>query len=117
MQEMLELAVKAADKKLAFDMNAIDLQGMSSLADYFVIVSGNTDRQVMAIAEEVEHQLEKSGHFVIGKEGHREGDWVLLDYGDLVVHVFQKEARSFYGLDELWKEATKIEIEDLIEVQ
>jgi len=116
LENMLEVAVKAADKKLAFDISVLNLEGVSSLSDYFIIASGNSDRQAMAIAEEIDDKMSEAGYECCGKEGQREGSWILLDYGDIVIHVFRKEAREFYGLDKLWENASKIEIEKYLEV-
>lgn len=106
-----ETVVKAADKKLAFDMNLINVSQLSGLTDYFFICSGNTERQAMAIADEIESQMKKEGIVCDKVEGYRDGNWILLDFGNLIVHVFKKETREFYSLDNLWKDAVKSDIE------
>lgn len=108
-ENMLQVVVKAADGKLGMDINILELEGVSSLSDYFIIVSANSDRQAMAIAEEIEDKMSENGYKCIGREGHRQGAWILLDFGDIIVHVFKKESREFYGLDELWANAKQLE--------
>jgi ribosome-associated protein len=85
----------------------LDVRGMSSYADYFVLASGDTERQVTATAEHVREQLKAQGNRTIGTEGFDGGHWVLLDYGEVVVHVFSAEVRAFYDLDGLWADAPR----------
>lgn len=105
--------VELIDEKLGHDISLLDVQKISSVSDYFIIASGNSNRQVIAIADNVEHGMEKEGHFIKHKEGHRDGNWVLLDFGDIVVHVFNKEQRDFYNLEKLWCDAiiTKFDVD------
>ena len=103
------LAARAASDKKAEDILAIEVAELLVVTDYFVICTGNTDVQVRAISDEVEEQLRERGKVKpIGREGGRESKWVLLDYGDLVVHVFQPEEREFYRLERLWAEAPRL---------
>ena len=88
----------------------LDVRGMSSYADYFVLGSGDSERQVTATAEHVREQLKEGGHRTIGTEGFDTGHWVLLDYGEVVVHVFSTEVRAFYDLDGLWADAPKEQV-------
>ena len=108
--EALALARRAAhlllDRK-ATDVVLLDVRGMSSYADYFVIASGDSERMVAATAEHVREALKAAGHRTIGTEGFDTGHWVLLDYGEVVVHVFFTEVRAFYDLDGLWADAPK----------
>ena len=108
--EALALARRAAhllvDRK-ATDVVLLDVRGMSSYADYFVIASGDSDRGVVATAEHVRENLKTAGHRTIGTEGFDTGHWVLLDFGEVVVHVFFTEVREFYDLDGLWADAPK----------
>ena len=108
--EALALARRAAsllsDRK-ATDVVLLDVRGMSSYADYFVLGSGDSERGVVATAEHVRETLKAEGHRTIGTEGFDTGHWVLLDYGEVVVHVFFTEVRAFYDLDGLWADAPK----------
>jgi ribosome-associated protein len=105
------MAARAASDKRAMDIVAIDVAELLVVTDYFVICTGNTDIQVRAIADEVEDRLrEEGGIKPIGREGTAEGRWVLLDFGDLVVHVFQPQERDFYRLENLWSDAPRIEL-------
>jgi ribosome-associated protein len=99
-------ATLLADRK-ATDVVLLDVRGMSSYADYFVIASSDSDRGVIATAEHVREMLKADGHRTIGTEGFDTGHWVLLDFGEVVVHVFFTEFRAFYDLDGLWADAPK----------
>jgi ribosome-associated protein len=104
-------AARAALEKKAEDVVVLDLRGVSGYTDFLVIGSGGSDRQIEAIAESVEKELTMGGHRVIGSEGQRGGRWVLLDFGDVVVHVFHGEERAHYDLEGLWADAPRIEVE------
>jgi len=93
---------KSLDDDKAEDVVVIDLQGKSSMADYMVIASGRSQRQLHAMAEHIEAKLSDSGLKDVGIEGARVGDWVLIDGGDIVVHLFRPEVRRFYNLEKLW---------------
>lgn len=95
----------AADEKKARDIVQMDMIGLMSTNDYFVICSANTATQVRAIADNIEEKMEEVGISFLHKEGYREGEWVLLDYGDTVAHIFQQEAREYYALERLWGDA------------
>jgi ribosome-associated protein len=97
----------------ALDVVVLDLHGLTSFADTFVICSGRSHRQVSAIAELVEQNLKAGGIKPLGIEGIREGHWVLMDYGDVVIHVFLEPIRIFYDLEGLWSDARRIEQSDL----
>jgi ribosome-associated protein len=103
-------AAKAADDKLATTVAGIDVSEQLALTDVFVIVSASTDRQVGAIVDEVEDQLREKGAKPIRREGERDGRWVLLDFGDIVVHVQHDEEREFYELERLWKDCPEIDL-------
>jgi ribosome-associated protein len=108
-RELAVIAAEAASDKKADDIVAINVAELLVITDYFVIATGNTNIQVRAIADEVEDQLRERGHAKpIGREGESEGRWVLLDYGDIVVHVFQPEERGFYRLEKLWGDAPRL---------
>jgi ribosome-associated protein len=104
-------AARAALEKKADDVVVLDLRGVSGYTDFLVIGSGGSDRQLEAIAESVEKELTTLGHRVIGSEGQRGGRWVLLDFGDVVVHVFHADERAHYDLEGLWADAPRIEVE------
>ena len=104
-------AARAALEKKAEKVVVLDLRGVSGYTDFLVIGSGTSDRQLEAIAESVEKELVAQGHRVIGSEGQRGGRWVLLDFGDVVVHVFHLDDRAHYDLEGLWADAPRIEVE------
>ena len=103
-------AAKAADDKLATTVAGIDVSEQLALTDVFVIVSASTDRQVGAIVDEVEDRLRELGSKPLRREGERDGRWVLLDFGDIVVHVQHDEEREFYELERLWKDCPEIDL-------
>lgn len=113
--QMLEVAVKAADSKRAEDIVALGLEGISFIADEYLIMQAPTERQVLAIADEIADQMEKAEFELTRQEGRREGQWVLLDYGDLIVHIFKSDVRHFYNLEKLWGDAPEIDIADWID--
>ena len=104
-KEMAILAAKGAEEKKAFDVVVLDLQGITIISDYFVICGGNSNTQVQAIADAIEDKLEEAKLPILRREGLREGKWILLDYGSIVIHVFQSEEREFYSLERLWGDA------------
>lgn len=106
------LCVKAALKKKAYDLIALDIKGISSFADYFIICSATSNRQVQAIASSIELDLKKERIYPLGIEGFSEGEWILLDYDEVVIHVFYQPLREFYELERLWAEAPRIEIKN-----
>ncbi len=114
MTEQLSIILKSADDKKAFDMKVLKITNLSSIADYFVILSGNSQRQVMAISDDIEDKMHKNGYELSHKEGYNTGKWILLDYGDIIVHVFHKEDRDFYSLERLWADAEDIDIKSFI---
>ncbi|WP_181990908.1 ribosome silencing factor [Enterococcus asini] len=107
---MLKIAVKAADSKHAEDILALDVREISLLADYFVICSANSERQINAIIDEVLEQEEKNGVEVKRIEGKDGAAWVLIDLEDVIVHVFSNNERAFYNLEKLWADAPLVDI-------
>jgi ribosome-associated protein len=107
LEKFLFCAKLAHDKK-ARNLVILELKGVSSLADYFIICSGTSDRHVQAIASHIEISLKEKGSFALGIEGFRAGRWVLLDYDDVIIHVFQEKEREFYDLESLWNECPRI---------
>ena len=110
-KELAQLAADVADSKKARDMVILDISELAVIADYFVICSANSRTQVQAIADAVEEVLEKKGLRCKGIEGREEGKWVLMDFGDLVMHIFQDEEREFYGLERLWGDAPRLPVQ------
>jgi len=102
---VVNVAVKAAEDKKALDITVLDIRKVSIVADYFIICSGRSRAQVQAIVGNIIEKLEEEGVFALRREGFREGGWVLVDYGDVVVHVFQEAERQFYNLERLWGDA------------
>lgn len=111
-KEICNAICKAASDKKARDIVTMDMEGLMISADYFVICSANTATQVRAIADNIEEELAKLGVAFNHKEGYREGEWVLLDFGDVVAHVFMQEAREYYALEQLWGDAKLTAYED-----
>ncbi|MDI6829711.1 MAG: ribosome silencing factor [Actinomycetota bacterium] len=111
-RELAIAAAKAASDKKAQDILVMDMREVMVLTDYFVICSGNTDRQVGSIREAVEERLAAMGHKPARREGERHRRWVLLDYVDVVVHVFRAEERAYYEIERLWKDAPLVEWEE-----
>ncbi len=111
--EKVKIAVKALDSKKGFDIKVIKIDDVSILGDYFIIASGNTSTQVRALTDEVDEKMSKQGI----EPGHVEGrssGWILLDYGDVVIHVFTRSEREFYSLEKMWQDGQEIDISDII---
>lgn len=106
-------AYKALDDKMGLDINVLDIREISVIADYFVIASGNNPSQLKAMADEVEEQLYKAGFKLNHSEGFQTKSWILLDFGDIVVHLFNKEDREFYNIERIWGDAKFIAPEKL----
>jgi len=109
-REILSIAVKAADDKRAENIIALNMKGLSVVADYFIICHGNSDKQVQAIAREIKDKAEENDISVRRLEGFDEAKWVLIDLGDVVAHVFNKDERSYYNLERLWGDAPSEDI-------
>ena len=103
---------KAAAEKKASDIVCMDMQGLMNSTDYFVVCSANTATQVRAIADNIEEELAKKGIAFLRKEGYREVEWILMDYGDTIAHVFRTDAREYYALERLWGDAKLTSYED-----
>ncbi len=107
----VQLALRCVSDKKGVDIIALDLREIASFTEFFIIASGTNQRQVQAIADEISEQLKKQlSSRPVRIEGYRSGEWVLLDFGDFVVHIFNGEAREFYDLARLWRDARKVEI-------
>jgi len=107
-KERARIIAQAAYDTQAVDLTVLDLSKISAFADYFVIATGTSDRQVQAICDRIEDALKKNGVHPLGIEGYQKGHWVLIDCGSVIAHVFYEEARAFYGLDKLWGDAAKV---------
>jgi ribosome-associated protein len=108
--DMVKIAAAAADAKGGEDLVALDVSEPLPLVDAFLLVTGRSERNVAAIADEVEEKLLEAGHKRLRREGRQESRWVLLDFGDLVVHVFHEEERSYYALERLWKDCPVVDV-------
>ena len=104
------VCARAAIDKKADRVKVLDLSELSGFTDFFVISSGSSDRQVQAIADSIEHEMALHGFRLVSNEGHGEGRWVLLDFGDVVVHIFLEALRDYYNLESLWAEAPQVKI-------
>lgn len=109
------LTAKAISSKKGLNIKLIEIGDISSLADYMVIATGTSSTHVKAIADEVEYQLDEAGISVSHIEGYRSNLWILLDYVDVIVHIFSDEAREFYDLERLWQDGKEIDISDIVD--
>ena len=112
--EMTKLAVKALDEKKAMDIKVIDIHEVSVLADYFIIASGSNQNQVQAMVDNVEEQLGKAGYEPKQIEGTTNSSWILMDYGDLIIHIFDEENRLFYDLERIWRDGKIMETNEFL---
>lgn len=110
---MTKIAYEALEDKKAVDIRIIDIGEISVLADYFIIASGTNRNQVQALADNVEEELHKAGYTMRQAEGYRSGSWILMDYGDIIVHVFDSENRLFYDLERIWRDGRTVTIDEL----
>lgn len=107
--ELLSIIVSAAEDKKAMNIVALDIKGVSLISDYFVICHGNSDTQVQAIATEIRKRAQETGTVIRGIEGMNSARWVLMDLGDVVVHVFHRDEREYYNIERLWSDAKIVE--------
>jgi ribosome-associated protein len=114
MDSSLEMYINAVLGKKALRLVVLDLRGIATFTDTFIICSGRSNRQVTAIAEHIEAELKKQGKRPLSVEGVKEGHWALLDYGHVIIHVFYESVREFYNLEGLWTDAKKVNIEHLL---
>lgn len=113
-EQMVKVIYDAMDDKLGKDISIINVGAVSSLCDYFIIATAGSTRQVKAIADNVEDELTKLGIESRGKEGYETQEWILLDFGDIMVHVFNEENRAYYNLEKMWKDAPYVDIDTLV---
>ena len=113
--DILKSALTVLDRKKADEIVAIEVTNVTIIADYFLICSANSSTQLKALYEELEFKLKEQGITPIHIEGSREGGWIVLDYGSVIVHIFEREQRDFYDLERLWADGVKMDISGLIE--
>ena len=113
-KEMAIAMAKALDSKKGQDILVLETDGLTSLADYFVLCTGTSAPQLKALADTVEKTMKENEIMPNHIEGHRGGTWILQDYGDVVLHLFSEEAREFYDLDRLWQDATRMDLSDVL---
>jgi ribosome-associated protein len=113
--EMAKAAVKAAAENRGQDISVLDLTGVTSLFDFFVLVTGGSRRQLAAIAEEIERGLKTLGEKKLSISGMEEGRWVVMDYGSIVIHLFDEETRSFYNLENLWADGRLVDVSEMVQ--
>lgn len=112
-KELAKLACDALDDKKALEIKVINIENVSTLADYFIIASGTNRNQVQAMADNVDETLGRAGYEPKQIEGYQNANWILMDYRDIVIHIFDEENRLFYDLERIWRDGTVIEVEDL----
>ena len=112
-KEMAKTAYKALTEKKASDIRIIDISGISVLADYFIIADGSNQKQIEAMCDAVEEELYKADVHVKQVEGNHNSSWILMDYGDIIVHVFSKEDRLFYDLERIWRDGKQVDLKEL----
>ena len=112
-KKMAKTAYQALDEKKGEDIKIINLEGISVLADYFIIANGTNSSQVQALVDNVEEELHKAGYSLKQREGYSNGNWVLLDFGDIIVHIFDRENRLFYDLERIWRDGKEIAFDEL----
>ena len=112
-KKMAKIAFEALEDKKGENVCAIDISSVSVLADYFVIANGNSDSQVRALVDNVEEKMHKAGYELKEQEGNNSGTWVLLDYGDIIIHIFDRENRPFYNLERIWSDGKDVEMNEL----
>jgi ribosome-associated protein len=111
LDETVRLALACASEKKAVSTTALDLREIASFTEFFLITSGTNQRQVQAIADEIEEQLKKQlSTRPVRIEGYNTAEWILMDYGDFIVHIFEQKARDFYDLERLWRDARKVDL-------
>ena len=114
-KEMAIIAAKALDEKKGKEISAIEITDLTTIADYFVIASGTSNTQINALCGAVEKALnEQAGEDPLRREGYRDGTWVLLDYGSIVIHIFSQEAREFYSLERLWNDGKPVDLSGVL---
>lgn len=112
-RKMAVLAIAALEDKKAEDIHVIDISEVSVIADYFIIAGGNNRSQILALCDNVEEKLGKAGNAVRQIEGYDTANWILMDFGDVIIHIFDRENRLLYDLERIWRDGKQIELQDL----
>ena len=112
-KELAKIAYNALDEKKGINISVIDISQISVIADYFIIAGGNNENQVKALADSVEEELYKAEAVPKHIEGYDNANWILMDFGDIIVHVFNEEDRLFYDLERIWRDGKSVEVADL----
>lgn len=112
-RDMAKLAISALEDKKAEDIRVIDISEVSVVADYFIIANGSNRSQIQALADNVQETLGRAGYDMRQVEGYNTANWILMDFGDVIIHVFDKENRLFYNLERIWRDGKTIEVSDL----
>lgn len=110
-KEMTKLAIEALEDKKAEDIHVIDINEVSTLADYFIIANGTNRSQVQALIDNVDEKLGRAGFHAKQVEGYETANWILMDYGDIIIHVFDKENRLFFNLERIWRDGKQVDVE------
>ena len=113
-KELAKIAVNALEDRKAEDVTVIDISEISPIADYFIIASGNNRNQVQAMADNAEEALGRAGYEPKQIEGTRNSNWILMDYGDLIIHVFDEENRLFYDLERIWRDGKELDVSEFL---
>jgi ribosome-associated protein len=108
--DMWPVAVAAAESKKAVDLTVLDLREITSFTEYFVVCSGTNQRQNQAISDEIHAKMKEQGSLPLGMEGYDHAEWILMDYGDFIVHIFSPQAREYYDLERLWRSAKRVDL-------
>ena len=112
-KEMVKIAAKALEEKKAEDIRVIDIREISTIADFFVIANGTNQNQLQAMRDAVDEELYKAGYHTKQVEGNQNSSWVLMDYNDIIVHIFSKEDRLFYDLERTWRDGKVVDVSEL----
>ena len=112
-KEMTQLAIKAIEDKKGNDIKIIDIHEVSVIADYFIIASGSNPNQVKTLADNVEETLGRAGYELRQTEGYGTASWIVMDYNDIIVHIFSEEDRSFYDLERIWRDGEEVDVSEL----
>lgn len=113
-RKMVELSVKSLDEKKAIDIKVIDISNISLIADYFVIAAASNPNQMNALVRAVDEELTKNGCHLKSQEGNEYSSWILLDYTDIIVHIFTEDDRAFYNLEKLWQDGKEVDINEFL---
>jgi ribosome-associated protein len=116
-KEILHVAATALDSKNARNIKIIKIEKVSSIANYFLLATGTSSTQVKALADETEYKLEQSGLRPTRTEGYQGANWIVLDYADVIIHIFHEETRNFYDLERLWQDGVSVDANEYIDVK